>query len=77
MSASKDLLRLAAVVRWTGRGLGVVAIAFFALLPATAGGAYAEHWFLIVGAGLGLAAVIIIITAAVAWIIEGSAKRRE
>ncbi len=75
--SAEGLLRLAAVVRWTGRGLGAVAVAFFVFLPATAGGAYAANWFLLVGAGLGIAAVIIIITTAVAWMIEGKARPRE
>ncbi|MDH5535057.1 MAG: hypothetical protein OEZ08_05705 [Betaproteobacteria bacterium] len=74
---AEGLLRLAAIVRWTGRGLGAAAVAFFVWLPAAAGGAYAENWFLLVGAGLGIAAVIIIITTAVAWMIEGYAKPRE
>ena len=75
MNASEDLKRLALAVRWSGRGVGAVFFVLF-LVVAFASGKSSSMWDVSL-IGLGLAALIVGETAALAWIIKGFVEPRE
>ena len=73
MNASEGLLRLATVIRWTGRGLGAVVLILFLIIGSERKG----EFLVFIGGGLVTAALIVGAAAALAWIIDGFAKPRE